>query len=300
VTFLNRSFLYLLIPVVFWGVSYISIKIVLTQLQPVEMITARLFLATITLFLIIKAKGLRILPKANWGKLIIASAIVFLHFWVMATGMKETSASNTAWILTTAPIFVAILAWLYLKEPFGGWQWTGLLVASAGMVALAYNGDIANLGWTNSRGDFIVLGSCVTWGFYTVATRDITKQVNPLVATFWMCAIAAAVFIPYTISTGGIEKYLLLETKTALHLIFLGVACLAISFWLWSEGLSKLNAAEVGLYLYVEPIITVLAAWIFIGELPTWWLAIGALLISLGVYVAESFGKKIAPVEHDA
>jgi drug/metabolite transporter (DMT)-like permease len=297
---LNPSFIYLFIPVVFWGVSYISIKIVLTQLEPVEMITARLFLATITLFLIIKMKGLRILPSAYWGKLFVASAIVFVHFWVMATGMKETTASNTAWILTTAPIFVAILAWLYLKEPFGGWQWAGLLVASAGVVALAYNGDIDNLGWSNSRGDFIVLGSCLTWGLYTVATRDITKQVNPLVATFWMCALAALVFVPYTLATGGIEKYALLETNTALHLIFLGVGCLAISFWLWSEGLAKMNAAEVGLYLYAEPIITVLAAWMLLSELPTWWLAIGALLITLGVYIAESFGKKVTPLEHDA
>ncbi|MEK7774559.1 MAG: DMT family transporter [Candidatus Zixiibacteriota bacterium] len=297
---LNPAFLYLFIPVLFWGVSYISIKVVLTQLDPVEMITARLFLATITLFLIIKLKGIRILPSVNWVKLIVASIIVFFHFWVMATGMQETSASNTAWILTTAPIFVAILAWLYLREPFGGWQWVGLIVASAGVVALSYNGDIANLGWTNSRGDFIVLGSCVTWGLYTVSARDITKTIDPLVATFWTCALAAGVFVPYTLATGGMEKYLALHDKTVVHLVFLGVGCLAISFWLWSEGLAKMNAAEVGLYLYVEPIITVVAAWVLLHEMPTWWLAIGAILISLGVYLAESFGKKIIPVEHDA
>jgi drug/metabolite transporter (DMT)-like permease len=296
----NPAFLYLFIPVLFWGISYISIKVVLTELEPVEMISARLFLATITLFLILRFKKIPIVPKGGWKKLVIAAGIVFLHFWVMATGMKETSASNTAWILTTAPIFVAILAWLYLKEPFGGWQWLGLFVASVGVVALSYNGDMSNLGWTNSRGDFIVLGSCVTWGLYTVAARDITKAIDPLVATFWMCAIAGLVFVPFTVATSGIGKFLSLQPTTAIHLAFLGIGCLAISFWLWSEGLAKMNAAEVGLYLYVEPLITVLAAWLLIGEKPTWWLAIGAILISAGVYVAESFGKTIPPVEHDA
>lgn len=295
---MNYRSLFLLLPVLFWGVSYIAIKVVLEELEPVEMISFRFLLAAPTLFIIIKLKGLRLWPLAMKGKLVFASFMVFLHFWVMATGMKETSASNTVWILTTAPIFIALLSWGYLKEKFSVPQWLGLLLACSGVFALTYNGNPANLSWINSRGDIIVLGSCVTWAVYTVGTRELTAKINPLVATFWMTAIAGLVFIPFTFVTSGYEKFLNLETNTVISLFFLGIFCLAIAFWLWSEGLARQTAAEVGVYLYVEPLITMIAAWIILSERVTIWLIIGAVMISIGVYVSEKFGR-LRIEEHD-
>lgn len=296
---MNLASVYLLISVLFWGISYIAIKVVLKELEPVEMISARFLLAAPVLFLIMKKKRLVAWPVAMKGKLIIASLVVFLHFWVMATGMKETSASNTAWILTTAPIFIAMLSWAYLKEKFSGWQWIGLVFACSGVLLLTYNGDSNNLQWINSRGDMIVLGSCVTWAFYTIGTREITAKVHPIVATFWMTVIAGIVFVPYTLATSGIERYTGLSIEVTLGLLFLGICSLAIAFWLWSEGLARQTAAEVGVWLYVEPLFTVLAAWAILNEVPTWWLAGGAILITAGVFVSEKYGRTI-PLKHQS
>ena len=113
-----------------------------------------------------------------------------------------------------------------------------------------------------------------------------------------MVTLAGLVFVPYTIYNSGIEKYANLETTTAISLVFLGVFCLAIAFWLWSEGLARESAADVGIWLYVEPLITVVAAWVLIDETPTLWLGLGALLISAGVFVAERYGR-MPLQEHD-
>ncbi len=262
------------------------------------MISVRFLLAAPTLYLIIKIKGLRPWPVPGFSKLVMAAGLIVVHFWVMAVGMKETTASNTSRILATAPIFIAVLSWLWLKEPFTSKQWLGLFVACAGVLFLMYNGNISNVEWINSRGDVIVLGSCVTWAIYTVGARNITRKVNALVATFWSCTIAGLVFIPYTLATSGIQRFINLQTDTYIALIFLGVFCLALAFWLWSEGLARQSAAEVGVYLYFEPLITVVGAWFLLGEKITIWLAVGAVLITAGVYVAEKYGK-VVPVEHD-
>lgn len=284
---MSRSSWFLILPVLFWGISYIAIKVVLRELDPVEMVSARFLIAAPVLYLIIKLRGLSVWPVAMKGRLLAASLLVFLHFWVMAVGMQETTASNTAWILTTAPIFIAILSWLYLKEKFTGPQWLGLGVACAGVMFLTYNGDISNLAWINSRGDVIVLGSCVTWAFYTIGCREITAKVHPMVATFWMTFVAGLVFVPYTLATTGVDKFLHLQMNTIISVVFLGVFCLAIAFWLWSEGLARQTAAEVGVWLYIEPLITMIGAWILIGEPITIWLLIGALFIGVGVYISE-------------
>jgi drug/metabolite transporter (DMT)-like permease len=143
---MNWSSLFLLLPVLFWGVSYIAIKVVLRELEPVEMISARFLLAAPVLYIICKFEGLNVWPVEKRGHLFVAAFLVFLHFWVMATGMKETSASNTAWILTTAPIFVAALAWLHLKEPFPDFRGGAGLAASEGAIqqeplARIFHGD---------------------------------------------------------------------------------------------------------------------------------------------------------------
>jgi drug/metabolite transporter (DMT)-like permease len=296
---MTRTSLYLLLAVLFWGFSYIAIKICLTELQPVEMISARFLMASPILYLIARFTGRSIWVKEKRFKLLLAAGVVFLHFWVMATGMEDTSASNTAWILTTAPIFIALLSWFALKEPFTGWQWIGLAVACAGVFALISKGKMENIGWIRSRGDLIVLGSCVTWAFYTVGTRDITRKVDPLVATFWMSTLAGIVFVPYTLATTGVHKYFTLHGSTAIALVFLGVCCFALAFWLWSEGLKRQPAAEVGVYLYIEPLFAMIGGWLILKEELTIWLFIGAILISLGVYVSEKYGR-LKLVEHDA
>ena len=187
---------------------------------------------------------------------------------------------------------------MYLREKFNLAQWLGLAVAVAGVFALVYNGDPKNLGWIHTRGDIIVLGSCVTWAFYTVGTRELTSRINPLVATFWMVSIAGLVFVPWTLATSGWEKFLSLQSNTSISLVFLGVFCLAIAFWLWSEGLARQTAAEVGVYLYLEPLVTMIGAWILLGERITLWLILGAILISLGVYISEKRGR-VRLREHD-
>ena len=295
---MKRTSLFLLIPVIFWGLSYIAIKIVLDELQPVEMISIRFLLASPILFSILKFKKIKILPIKNLLELSVGAFLIFIHFWVMAVGMKDTTASNTAWILTTAPIFIAILGWLVLKEKFSLWQSIGLLIAALGVIVLTANGSLENLKWINSKGDFIVLGSCVTWALYTIWVRKIHKNNNPLVMTFWMTTLAGLIFVPYTLLTSDLSHLISLQTDTIISLLFLGIFCLAIAFWLWSEGLSKQNAAEVGIYLYIEPLITMIGAWIILSEKITIWLVIGAVLITIGVLISEKFGQ-IDVVEHD-
>ena len=104
--------------------------------------------------------------------------------------------------------------------------------------------------------------------------------------------------VPWTLATSGVEKFINLQFNTIISLIFLGIFCLAIAFWLWSEGLARQTAAEVGIYLYAEPLVTMIGAWILLGERITVWLIIGAILISLGVYVSEKYGR-LKLREHD-
>jgi drug/metabolite transporter (DMT)-like permease len=229
--------IYLLLAVVFWGFSYIAIKESLNYLTPVELIAARFATGAITLLIIIKFKRLSLSMNGQFKNLLIAGIIVFVHFWIMATGMLYTTATNTAWILTTAPIFIAVLSIIVLKEKLHLGQGLAIIAATVGVLILVSNGDFTTLDWISSIGDWIVLGSCVTWAIYTVFTRRITAKLDALVATFWTIAISGLVIVPGSLIFNGGSMYFSLPVSGAVAVLFLGIGCLAGSFWFWSEGL---------------------------------------------------------------
>jgi drug/metabolite transporter (DMT)-like permease len=220
------------------------------------------------------------------------AVVVFFHFYIMSEGIKETTASHSAWILTVAPLVTVLLAWLWLKERPTWRHWIGMLIASLGVILLDNTPAVLSSSAVTSRGNLLVLATCWTWAVYTILMKRLTATVSPLVGTFWVTSIAALIFAPFALSQGMIDHAATWSTGVIWHLVYLGVGCLALAFWFWSEGLRLHSTAESSVFLYIEPLITVFVAWILLGEIPTGWLWIGALAIALGVQLAESKPKE--------
>lgn len=284
--------IYLTLAVLLWGFSYIAIKESLEYLSPVELIAARLAAASVTLFIIIKAKRLSFSMRGQTVRLLITGGIVFVHFWIMATGMLYTTATNTAWILTTAPVFIAVLSLLVLKEKLGRGHLLGIVTATIGVLILVSRGNFTGLGWISSVGDWIVLTSCLTWAIYTIFTRKLTADINPLVVTFWTVTLAGIIIIPGSLFATGYEHYLTIPPRGIAAVLFLGIGCLAGAFWFWSEGLKRKTASEVGLYLYLEPLFATFGAWLLLHERIGWSVPIGGAFILAAVYFSEQFGRE--------
>ncbi len=280
--------LLLLLAVVLWGLSFIATKIALNYLTPVEIIAVRLLLGLPVLYLAMKIKKIRL---AFEGKdlpvLIIASLILGFHFVIQAVGLIYTTATNTAWLIATIPAFIAVMSYIFLKEKLTWLKIVGIVVATIGILLLVSHGRLANLDWIQSIGDWIILGSCVTWSVYTIITRNITRRRNPLAISFTFLIIPAAALAIFTLINTPMSKFVNLPANIFWILIFLGIFCLGLAHWLWLEALSRKGATDVGVFLYFEPIATTLAAIPILGEKLTVFVVIGAILIVSGVYLVE-------------
>jgi len=284
---------FLFLPVLFWGLSYIAIKIGLLYLTPLELISMRLLLAAPTLFIILKIKGISISFKRDRWLYVFSGMVIFLHFYIMAVGMETVSATDTSWILTTAPIFIALLSRILLKEPFGLFPALGLAIATIGVLVLMSGGDFTTFSWLTSVNDWLVFASCITWAIYTIFGRVITRRHNSMAATFIMILIPAVIIAPPVMITSGFSKLAAMPLDGWIAVVFLGIFCLAMAFWLWTEGLSRHPAAKVGIYLYVEPLITTFAAIYLLEEHLTVFTSIGAIAIIAGVYVSSYDTKAV-------
>ena len=283
----------LLFTVVIWGWTFVATKIMLQYVTPTELLGLRMLIGLPILFVVILAKKVKFnFSGREHMNLLLGSAIITLHFLIQFTGLKYTSATNTGWLIAVTPLIMAVLSFLFLKERIGINEFIGIGLATVGVILLISKGHLGRIGWLESVGDWLVLGSAFTWAFYTVATRDLSRSKNPVAVTFGIMLPTGIVIIGYLLFAADWHKFLDLPMKAILALIYLGVFGTALGHWFWQEGVAKIGAARAGIFLYLEPVATTTLAVPYLGEEFGIATAVGGLLVLAGVYWAQR--KRVA------
>ena len=286
----SKTFRYLLIllAIIFWGTSFVATKTVLQEIKPVTIIILRLVLASVLLTIIaLSTKRKFSINLKSHGWIFILALVAVFHLWIQVTGLQYTTASNTGWIIGTAPIFMAILGFAFYKEKITLLQFAGILVALAGLLLLIGKGDITNIGLIENRGDLLVLGSAFTWGVYSMVNKKISLSYSPLMTILYLFLMMAVIIIPFNLNSETIDSVINLSTISWMWILFLGIFCSGIAYVIWAQALRDMESAKVGAFLYFEPLVTVVAAWFFLNEEITLLMIFSGLLITAGVFIVN-------------
>jgi drug/metabolite transporter (DMT)-like permease len=278
----------LLSAVVIWGWTFVATKILLAELGPVEIFALRLAIGLPFLggVLLVKRVPLRF-ARADAQPLLLGGATFTLHFLVQIAGLVTTTATNAGWIISVSPLALAVLSFLFLRERIGWRGVAGIAVATTGILLLVSRGNLTDLTWLQSTGDWLLLASAHTWAIYSVTTRDLVRRRDPLVVTFGILLIAAAIAAIFFAIWADLASVRSLSPRGIAALLYLGVAGLALGNWFWQEGVAKLGAARAGLYIYLEPLATLALAVPLLGEPFGPFIALGGGLVLAGVYVGQ-------------
>jgi drug/metabolite transporter (DMT)-like permease len=280
--------LLILLAIIFWGTSFVATKTVLNEIKPVTIIILRLILAVILLTSIaLYTKRRFSLNLKSHGWIFILALVAVFHLWIQVTGLQYTTAANTGWIIGTAPIFMAILGFVFYKERITLLQFAGILVALAGLLLLIGKGDITNIGLIENKGDLLVLGSAFTWGVYSMVNKKISLSYSPLMTILYLFLMMAVIIIPFNLNKENISSVINLSPVSWMWILFLGIFCSGIAYVIWAQALRDMESAKVGAFLYFEPLVTVIAAWFFLQEEITLLMIFSGLLITAGVFIVN-------------
>jgi drug/metabolite transporter (DMT)-like permease len=286
----SKTFRYLLIllAIIFWGTSFVATKTVLNEIKPVTIIILRLILASIlltTIALFTKRKFSINLKNHSW--IFILALVAVFHLWIQVTGLQYTTAANTGWIIGTAPVFMAILGFVFYKEKITLLQFLGILVAVAGLLLLIGKGDITNIGLIENQGDLLVLASAFTWGVYSMVNKKISLSYSPLMTILYLFLMMAVIIIPFNLNSETINSVINLSPVSWMWILFLGIFCSGVAYVIWAQALRDMESAKVGAFLYFEPLVTVIAAWIYLNEEITLLMIFSGMLITAGVFIVN-------------
>ena len=279
--------LFLIFAVVIWGWNFVASKIVLEHVSPLNVMGIRLIVGLPIMYAIIRARKISFDFKGHRRGLLLGSIFIAAHFIVQFTGIKYTSATNTGWLIGIIPLVTAVLAYFILKEKIGRYTIVGIIIATAGIILLISKGNITDLSWLSSVGDWLVLGSAFTWGFYTIFTRDLSRACDPLITTFTVLLTPAAIGLIFMIFTFDWSIIRDFSTEVIISFLYLGIFGTALAHWFWQEGVARLGAAKAGIFLFLEPLATTALAVPYLHESFGLYTAVGGTLVLGGVFIAQ-------------
>ena len=285
---LTLKYLLIILAVIFWGSSFIATKVALKELSPETIISLRLIIASVFLFItaIVYKKDFSINLKSH-GIIFILALIAVFHLMIQVVGLNYTTASNTGWIIGTAPIFMAILAAIFFKEKIGLLKVSGIIIAMFGLLLLIGKGNITNVDLIENKGDLLVLASAFTWGVYSMVNKKISLSYPPLMTILYLFMMMAVIIIPFNLNETSINSVVHLSLNGWISVLFLGLFCSGISYVIWAYSLRDLESAKVGAFLYFEPLVTVLAAWVLLSESITFLMILSGAIITFGVVLVN-------------
>jgi len=280
-----------LFAVVAWGASFIATKIALQDISPVTVVWLRFAMGVVILGAAVILRNQFSLPSLKeiaYFALLGFIGITF-HQWLQSTGLLTAQASTTAWIVATTPVFMALLGWLILKEKLGWLRSAGIALAGLGVLLVVSKGDLAavSAGKFGAPGDFLILISAPNWALFSALSRY-GLQRHPAARMMFYVMFTGWLFTTGLFLAGpGIADIGRLSVNGWIGVIFLGVCCSGLAYIFWYDALQSIPTAQLGSFLYLEPLVAVVVAAILLGEALLWASLVGGAIILLGVWIVN-------------
>ena len=292
---LNRKliiYLEALFAVVVWGCTFIATKIALREVSPASIVWLRFGIGLLILGMTVVLRKQFAWPKwKEVGYLVLIGFLgVTFHQWLQATGLITAQASVTAWIVATIPIFTALLGWFFLKEKLGPVRILGIVIASLGVLLVVSKGSLVSLvsGTFGTPGDFLILISAVNWAVFSVLSRRGLASHPPARMMFFVMLFGWMFAWIWLFGAGpGLVEVPQLTIAGWISILFLGVFGSGLAYIAWYDALEALPASQLGVFIYIEPLVTMIVAAIILAENVTIAAVVGGAVTILGIYLVN-------------
>jgi drug/metabolite transporter (DMT)-like permease len=287
-----------LLAALFWGASFPAAKMALAEAGPLTLLVVRYTLGAGFLMWAALAQGGRAKIRRGdfWAFFWLSFFLTVTHQGVQVFGLTLTTATNSGWLIGTAPIFIALIAWLFLGERLRPRQWLGMAVGLFGTFVVITQGDLrgAALFSAAGLGDFLVLVSAVGWGGYSVVGKGLLARYPAIVVSAYGMGIGMVMAIPVWLFAGGPADLPHLTVKGWGAILYLAIFSTSVAYVFWYRAMRHLAAGVVGAYMFLQPLEATLLSRLILKETVPPATIAGGLLILSGVYLVTWPSRPVA------
>ncbi|HOQ75571.1 MAG TPA: DMT family transporter [Thermoclostridium sp.] len=275
-----------------WGISFVSTKIVLTDLPPVSIAFFRQYVAIVPLIIMmwIRKENFR-LEKGEFKLFALASLFgIVLYFVFENNGLTMTTASSASMLVAAVPVFVLIIESIITKTPISKASLGCILASLLGVYCIISKNGSIDFSEGSLLGNLLVLGAMASWIIYTFISKGLGERYSSLKLTTMQTLFSIPLFVPFTISE--VPAWRVPSMTAFLHLLFLGVFCSALAYVFFLYSIHTLGPVLPSAALNLIPVVTIITGRIVLSEQLTWIQALGAVLIMGGLTLLSLMNLK--------
>ncbi len=282
-----------LITVFAWGISFVSTKVLLENgLGPAEIYIYRFILAYLMILIVCHKRILSNSFRDELLFIICGLCAGSIYFIAENMALEYTFVSNVSLLVTTSPLITTLLMWfIYKNEKPGKGSIIGSLIAFMGVACVIFNSSFVVK--MNPIGDILSILAATSWSIYSLVLKKLNALYSVMFIsrkTFFYGILTA---IPFMFFQSELCDYtVLLKTEVWSNLLFLGAFASMIAYILWAQSVKYLGAIKASNYMYISPIVTLIASIIFLNESLSFIGGIGCALILGGMWLGEYIEQK--------
>lgn len=290
----NHPVIYLLIVIsmLIWGVSYISLNIVYEYYSPVTTVVLRIMIAGI--FMLLLSLLLKKLQKIKLKdlKIFMLFALVdpCLYFMFESYGLKYSSPTTAAVIIATIPLFTPVAAALFIREKLTILNSIGIIVSFTGVLFVIITGDFALA--IEPLGLALLSGAVICAVIYNFFLKNLAEKYNVFTIITIQNLISSVYMIPFLIIY-GYDDIIKAEYDLRLVLNFTGLALFAsaLAFIFYAKAIKEIGITRANVFTNTIPVFTAFFSYLIIKEDMSLQKITGICLVIAGVILSQR--KKI-------
>jgi drug/metabolite transporter (DMT)-like permease len=290
------AWLVLLATLVLWSGNWIVARAVRDDVSPGIATAARLAIVALALAPMVGPSlvaKLRRFSARDWRVMgLLGASGGGLHLALQWLGVHYTTATSATLYLSTAPIFILLLAAPVLGERIFARQWLGVALSFVGVVLIGMQGRFEDPSF--NVGDLCALASMVLWAAYTVFLRLRRDALEIMEFIVLICLLGLVVLAPWVAVEAALGLTPRLSGAGVAAVLYSAFGSLLLAYAGWSYVVTRLGAARAGVTMHLMPAISVVLAAVFLGERPYWYHFAGVALILAGVALASARARAAA------
>jgi drug/metabolite transporter (DMT)-like permease len=231
----------------------------------------------------------RALTREFWIFSFLGLTGVTLLYVFQFYSLRFISATEGSIIINLHAVFAMLLSAAFLNEPLTFRKMSGVLVAFSGLIVITIrDATITSLNLIEPVGVLLMVAAALCWATYSVFGKKVLQRYSNQVATSCAFLLGTLFLIPFAISEGQLNTLVDSSRLTWLSVAFLAIPCSVVAYILWNRMIRVTDVTKVLVSLYAIPIPTAILSYVFLGEMITYPMVLGAALVIVGVYLTES------------
>lgn len=232
------------------------------------------------------------IAKEDYGRFFLCALTgIALNQLLFLKGLSLTYSIHASLLMLGTPIFITIIAALFLNEGFTRGKLAGLALGIAGTVTLIFSRESTHLAANPLWGDTLVFINAVSYAVYFILVKPLMKKYEAVMVIRTVFTIGLFLIFPFCLSEFNTVNWSNYTGVAYLNLALVVIGGTFLAYIFNVYGIKILGASLAGTYIYLQPVFTAIIAVVFLHEELTIYKVLAALLIAAGVFLANKSSR---------